>query len=605
MTVSAITGVTIEGQPQELASFLRSGILYVVWHSPNPLGQRKIRWKPHTSSDFTEVIADLTAPFRNISSLYHPATDSLLVSWDDGLWSPGVSNATIFVARFNVTTGAVISGPNIVGPGTRPQMMYRNNTPGDVFFMFSFLAKTDGVTVRTSTNGGSSWSEAAPVLTNKVIGTSFVEAVAYDDTHVSVAQLGGDSRALSEYGILRRTRPLSSILNHPSDSTRLFVGEPSRISSVSQNDNLRGNMVLSTDNLSILKIDGDAIGTSDSVGGIALLTKTGSAVPVSASAGPNPGTNRNRIVRYSLTPSLVSSADLDLNLPAVSLDVSASYGYIAQYLDSNPTGGQLKVIDLSLLSTQSAFLTGISGRCVAVAKFLTPNIIFAATTESSIERLRVYQENGMTPSLLVNYKLPLRANSISVTQHPDNTLWALLYVSTSQRLSIFEYRGSSSPLRLINSVTLIGGGQFFGITFAANGNIVASAGSAGVLVITPLGRVLAQLSVSGKVVNEWSPATVYSTGNIVKTRSQHQFSANRALFRATTGGTSAGMEPSWASSGTVQDNTVQWTFDGVIDGVATGVVVDNTAKNIYAVGTSGGPTGVDGRVWVLNARGLI
>lgn len=606
MTVSAISGVTVEGQPQELASFLRSGVLYVVWHSPNSLGQKKIRWKPHTSLDFTEVIADsLTANFRNISALYHPSSDSLVVSWDDGLWSPGISNSTIYCARFNIQTGEVLNGPTVVGAGTRPQMMYQNNVPGDVFFMFSFLAKTDGVTIRSSSDGGLSWGDAAPVLTNRVARTTFVEAVAYGPGHVSIAQLGSDPRALAEFGILKRTRPLVAILNHPSDSSKLYIGEPSRLTAVPQIDNLRGGMALSADGASIFKIDGEAQGSSDSVGGIALLTKNGSGLTVTASAGPTTGTSRNRIVQYSLTPGISASADLDVGLPAVSMAVSATYAYLAQNLESNPVAGQLKVIQLSSLSTQSAFLSGVSGRAIAVARFASPNLIFAATTESSVERLRVYEENGTTPTLLANFKLPLRANSLSATTHPSNPSWALVYASTAERLCVLEYRGASSPLRLVNSFTLVGGGQFYGLKFAANGNVIAAAGSAGILVISPNGRTLAQLRLSGQVLPEWSPSTAYSLGALVRTRAQHQFSANRAYFRVSSAGTSSAMEPSWASSGTIQDGTVQWQYVGLMDGVATDVALDDTGKKIYAVGSAGGDLGTDGRVWVLDARGLL
>jgi hypothetical protein len=43
----------------------------------------------------------------------------------------------------------------------------------------------------------------------------------------------------------------------------------------------------------------------------------------------------------------------------------------------------------------------------------------------------------------------------------------------------------------------------------------------------------------------------------------------------------------------------------VVDSVAVDVALDETAKRIYAVGNVGGDLGTDGRVWILNAAGLI
>lgn len=606
MTVSSISGISIEGQPQGLSAFLKAGIMHVVWFSVSGLALGRPRWKPHTGLYFTEVIGGLDAAFHNISACYVPSSDTVLLAWDDGSGEPGFVDGNIYFARFNSTTGALISGPTLAGDGSRPQLLYRNNVPGNSLLLFSYMKKTDDVTLRLSTNGGVSFGEAAPVLTNKVVNSGFVEAVPYDNDHVSIIQLGKDPRALAEFGLFKRTRPIVSILKHPTLADTYFIGEPSRITSVAQVDNLRGGMAFNLANTSIFKIDGDAQGTADGTGGIALLSVTsGTSMTVSASTGPSPGTNRNKIVQYSLVPVTGANADLDLSLPAVSLAVSTSYAYLAQYTEASPTGGQLKVVELANLSNQAAFLTGISGRATAVANFLSPVLIFTASTESSIERLRVYQENTTSPIILVNYKIPFRANALFVTAHPTNVAWALIYASTANRLTIYEYRGTTVPLRLLDSITLIGGGQLFNLTKAANGNLVAAAGNAGVLVLTPSGKTLAQIRVSGEVVDEWASGKAYVLGNLVRTRARHQFSANRYYFRVTTAGTSGGSEPQWAATGTMSDNTVVWTPVAMIDGVCTGVAVDDTLKRIYAVGVAGGNAGTDGRVWVLDARGLI
>ena len=41
------------------------------------------------------------------------------------------------------------------------------------------------------------------------------------------------------------------------------------------------------------------------------------------------------------------------------------------------------------------------------------------------------------------------------------------------------------------------------------------------------------------------------------------------------------------------------------EGLAVDVALDEDAKRIYAVGNVGGDLGTDGRVWILNAAGLI
>jgi len=605
MAVSSITGITREGQPIEMASFRRSGVVHFVWNSEVNFSQRRLRWKPHDAADFTEVFGNLVTDFRNIAAAYIPSSDSLIMAWDDNSGGSGVENSRLFVARFNPTTGALLSGPTLLGPGTRPQMLYRNGVQGNSVVLVSFLSKTDDVLVRMTTDGGLSWTGGSPVLVNKVAQTTFLEAVSYGSNHLSIAQLGGDSRKLAEISAFSRTRPIMSIVKHPSVANQYFIGEPSRITSVPQSDNLRGGMVLLPDNSAIIKVDGDAQGVSDSIGGIALLTVTGTAFSVAASAGPTVGTNRNRIVQYSLTPSISANADLDASLPAVSLATSSSYAYVAQSVDSNPTGGQLKVIDLSALSTQNAFLTGISGRAVAVANFLSPRVIFAATTESSIQRIRVYSENGTTPTLLINAKLLLQASNITVAPHPTEALWALLYVSNQNRMSIMEYRGAASPLRVLDTITLVGGGEFLSVVRAANGNLVAAAGSAGILVFSPIGKTIAQLRVSPVVVQDWQPQVAVSLNQLVRPTAGNRFSQNRFYFICTGAGTTAVSEPSWAFSGSITDGGATWTAVAARDGIVTGVALDETLKRIYGVGLVGGSSNTQGRVWALEARGLI
>jgi hypothetical protein len=204
-----------------------------------------------------------------------------------------------------------------------------------------------------------------------------------------------------------------------------------------------------------------------------------------------------------------------------------------------------------------------------------------------------------------NTKLTSRANAITVAPDPTNATGALLYVACVDRLNVYRYVNSALPVQLIDSLTLSGGSTFYKTVVASNGNVVLAAGNAGVLVLNPEGRILSQTALSGKIVLEWSPSKVYAINDLVRPRTPHQFARSRFYFRATTGGTSGSGEPSWAATGTMTDGGAQWTAAGLLDGVAVDVALDETTKKIYAVGVAGGVLGTDGRVWVLNAAGLI
>jgi hypothetical protein len=826
MPVSPITGITQEDQPQELSSFLRAGVSYVFWATPVIGLSRRIRWKPHNAADYTEVIPTLLQNYSSVSCLYDPASDHLVVVWDDGDALDGSRNGTLYTARFNPVTAALISGPTALFQGASARLCYMTATQDSKFLLYYKTAKNLGVYGRRSEDGGLTWQNAYPLITGQVTSTAALEVVPYDGVHVSIAQLGG-ARSLLEMGMFQRTRPLVSIVKHPTLPEKFYVGEPSKFNNVTLTDNLRGSLVLATDNSKLYHLDGLQQGTSDGLGAITLLGSTGTVlapipaghvvdgntrflwrldeaggtdtvvdavgtynlptangVPVAeagmigngrhfnnttmrgpsdaatvskfartagswtfgfwikipsvdagsttrgvltlcdngaigtavfylktafaglyhgsssngntftgidftglsgqwvhcvltwdavnnnrawrngilvgtynvppnptslttptwvlgqgqispgqeevlddvwmdntlwttpqiqadysagtGSAGPATGANGDDIVSYTLGPSVDA---LNIDLPgtsyAVVLGVSATHGYVGEYADNSGTAGQFVVVDLTTGTTATVF-SGVTGvRAVAVANFLSPALIFVASTESGIERLRVYSENALAPALQLNTKLTSRANAITAAVDPTNPTGALVYVSCVDRLNIYRYTSSSVPVQLVDSLTLAGGSNFFQVVLAANGNIVVAAGAAGVLVLNPEGRILAQTSVSGKIVLDWFPSRVYALNALVKPRASHQFARSRFYFRASTGGTSGAGEPLWAATGTVIDNTAQWQAVGLVDGVVTGLALDETNKKIYAVGVAGGVLGTDGRVWVLNAAGLI
>jgi hypothetical protein len=603
MPVSPITGITVEDQPQELSSFLRSGVAYVFWATPVLGRSRRIRWKPHNSGDYTEVIPSLLETYNNVSCLYDPTSDHLVVVWDDGDALDGSRNGTLYAARFDPVTAALISGPTVLFQGASARLSYLTTTQNSKFLLYYKTPKNRGVYGRRSEDGGLTWQGAYPLVTGQVNGTTALEVVPYDGVHVSVAQLGSSTRTLNELSALQRTRPIASIVKHPSTANTFFVGEPSKFDNTTLTDNLRGSLILSTDNTTLYHLDGVVQGTSDTVNAVAKIEAVGTVLSVLASAGPSG--NGDDLVSYSLTPVLDVATDLPGTSYAVSLAVTPTHGYIAEYADNSGTAGQLVVVNLATRTTATVF-SGVTGvRAVGAANFLTPKLIFVASTESGAERLRVYEENALTPTPLLNTKITSRANTITVAVDPTNATGALLYISCIDRLNVYRYTSAALPVQLVDSLTLSGGSTFYKTVVASNGNAVLAAGNAGVLVLNPDGRILAQTAVSGKIVSEWTPSKVYALNALVRPRPQHQFARSRYYFRATTGGTSGSSEPSWAATGTILDSGAQWTAVGLLDGVVSDVALDETAKKIYAVGVAGGVLGTDGRVWVLSAPGLI
>lgn len=607
MTVSAITAITLEGQPKELSSFLCAGVMYIAWTDATGTGVgvlKKIRWKPHNGADYSEVVPSLSHVFKNPSVVYHPALSAVVAVWEDGTSVLGQTDGNIYIARFNVATGAVLSGPTFLCRGSDPKITHRTSSSDD-FLVYFRTPKNGGVYGKPSSDGGVTWQSAAPIITNQVSGTESLAVVPYDDTHVSIAQIGKDTRGFYEYGLYVRTRPLVSIVKHPSVANQFYVAEPSKLDNTTLVDNLRGALKLNAANTELLHLSGVQQGTTDGVSAVSLLSVSGTAVTNLGSVGPVAGVAGHNLVSYGLN---LVAGSLAVVLPgatscAVDLSVSSAYAYVAEYSDST-TSGQFVVVRLSD-GTSSTVLTAVTGvRAVAVTDFLGTQLIFVATTESGIERLRVYQENALTPTLLLNTKLPARANSIALVEGISPAV-VRAYVSMVDRFGTYDYFGASLPVRTTDSFFFPGGGQLFRARPSTNGNVFVAAGSAGVLVFSGVGRLLSQLTVSGESILPWKAGTAYSLGSFSAPRATHPFAANRSFFRCTAGGTSGTSEPAWATLGTVSDGGASWVLQGSLDGVVTDLAIDEATKRIYAVGVAGGNLGTDGRVWVLSAGRLL
>lgn len=607
MALSPISGITVEGTPRELASFVRAGVPYVLWSAPlAAMGKARLSWKPHGAANFTEVQGALLTAYRRISAILDPSTDQLLVVWDDGLAEDGFESGKMFGARFNVATGALVSGPTDLGEGSEPRLSYVTATPDDRLLLYYRTAKNLGVYGRRSEDGGATWSSAYPLLTGKVSQTSRLKVIPYDGQHVSIAQVGVEARRLPEIGMFQRTRPLSNIVAHPTDATKLFVSEPSKSSDSITPDNIRGGLVVSVDQTRLYHLGGIAQGTTDAINAVARLTVSGTTLTVDASAGPVG--NGDNLVEYTLAPAVQQDFELPgITSDAVACDVSATHGYVAlRHAGSNV--GELDVVDLSTASS-SAFLTGIqSASAVAVANFLSPPLIFAGTTESGVHRLRVYAEDALTPTLFMNVKLPARPLGITVRAHPTEAGGVRLYVSMTDRIAVYDYFNSTHPILMVDTILLtnvVAGAEAQKMFVTANGTMLVPAGRGGVLVFSPDGRLAAQTFLSGKIVQPWTPSTAYAFDALVRPRDTHPFAAARYYFRASTAGTTGSGEPAWASTGTMSDGTAVWTPVALTDGVAASIAFNEQTKRLYVAGTAGGPNGTDGRVWILDGSKVL
>lgn len=606
MALSAITGITLEGWPEELATFTRGGVVYVLWVSPIPApALSRLHWKPHNGLDYTEVSSQAYA-FRNVAAILDPVSDELVVVWDDGLGEDRVRNGSLYYARLNVLTGEYAVPPTQLFEGAGPALSYLTAQPDQRFMLYYRTPKTLGVYGRISDDGGAAWESGYPLVTGRVSRTQAVEVVPYDASRMSLAQLGDGAKELLEVSLLQRTRPISSVMLHPTDPGKVYIGETSRRTDASTVDTLRGRLVFSVDETLLYHLDGTVTGTSDGVNAVALVTVSNDLPVVSASAGPN-GDGDN-LSAYSLTPTYVNTAEMPGAAGvAVDADVSATYGYVALYAD-DATAGELVVVTLSSYAVTSV-LSGITAvRAVAVANFLSPPLIFAATTESAVQRLRVYQENGTSPTLLLNVVLPSSVNGMTVEAHPSISGAVRLFIGMTDRIGVYDYTTSVDPLQLFDAWHLTSaqyGGRAFKPRRASNGSTVVPLGNAGVALYDADFRLRAVTRLSALPVQRWTPSTSYTLGALVRPRDTHEFADTRYYFRATVGGTSASAEPRWVSSGTFTDGTVTWTKQELTDGVAVDVALDETAKRIYVAGVAGGATGTNGRLWILDARGLI
>ena len=603
MAVSTITQVADEYLVQALGSFDRSGTLYIAWTAAQGSLQA-VYWKQHTQADGLEVQAALGTGMTNISTLYRTANDSVILAYDTDA-GPG-STSSIYVGAFKALTGAQVAAPVLVASGFRPRLMYRGGVTGEKMLLVYANRTTNTMYLRESFNGGQTWSGERPVISNLIEGVSNIHAVPYDDEHVSVLALGTDPRPLQEIVSISHTRPWVSLCQHPTLADEWFVSECSQNAALGLADHLRGSLVLQSGGSTLFWADGTSLGSSDSVGSVALLSTSGSAISVLNSTSPTPSTAGQDIVSLNTTPASTHVTNVLSSGPVLaSLAASASFVYGAAYSDTPGSNGSLVVYNIATQAF-AAIVSVTNGHAVGVG---VPSsgaaVICFGTTESGVEKLRIYTENALTPTLQATHLMPARINSINVVM--TSATVGTIYVSMVDRLNVYAINGLTTPIRLVLSIPVLTRGQFFQSVLSPSGNIVAAVGKSGVGVFDKYGRTVAQAVLSGVGVQPWGPGLgAVTLGQGARPTPGSFYAPALTWFKATTGGSSGVNEPYWAPAGnSVPDGSAVWQEQGDIQSVVTGVAVDQTRNRIYAVGVVGGNPGVLGRFYALSATGLL
>jgi hypothetical protein len=610
VAVSVIAQTTNEGSVRSVSSFVRGGVAYLAWAVQGFGTDWQLQWKSYSGAYFTEVVADTFAAFRNMATILSPVGDILTVVYADA------AESSLYCLRFRPTTGARVSGPTRIGPGSRPSLVFRGNLEGDRVEVVYAHSAREGVFVRESLDGGASWSGERPVLSNYVRGSSAVAAAPLDDGHMSLFQIGVDARPLVELGSYSRTRPLSNIVKHPTLADRFFVSEPTWYDSTYFTDHTKGGLRVTRDGTQLVWSDGVRLGADDGVNEVALLDTSGLAPSLVSSVHNSSvdGSLGDNLAFFTISPfAAVGAVDLfgASSVPLVTgFNLSNDYIYVAGSKEVAPrtSGGGIDVVRISDLVTARVVGSSstIFGHAVGVG--VPPSgaaIIAVATQESGQEMVRLYQENGLTPTLLISHKMPAYVNKVMLML--DTASVGDLFVSMVDRFNIYHIEGMTSAMRLVATVPLLSKGSVFQAVPAANGNIVCALGMGGVAVFSPNGGIVAQSVASGISPKTWRGGTTYALNDLVVPTEKSVYAPFRRYFICSTAGTTGQGEPAWcpAAYGTVVDGTARWTEVGPIDAVVTGVALDQTRKRIYAVGNVGGFLGNTGRVYSFDATGLI
>lgn len=613
MSVSTISVVGQEGFVDGTSTFIRSGVLYVVSSVVATAGgQRRLQWKPHTSGNFTEIFSPLAGNLQRFVVIHDPTTDRLLVVWDED--APAGEDGAIYSALLSPTTGAIIVDKTEVAPkGRSPSVAYTGGVLGNDFTL-AYLVRTTGYSyVRQTLDGGVTWGSQQPILTGKVSKAVSVSVISYDETHVTLAQVGTNARPLEEVSAFQRTRPLGALIKHPTLSNHVYVAESSWNSiHVDPEDNLRGGLALSRDNLDIWSINNDRRGVSDSINTLSLFTVTGGALSLVSSNGAG-GLSSLYVERRSVGASVpaTSYSGTGTNTPGAITDIAVGKDLVftVSHMDTL-TGGFFCRINPTLPPPDVNTIGPLEGHFGISIDTLNPvnnGVIVVGRRDFALSAffVDVYDENGTAaPIFRSSHRMPAKINAVKLVL--SSATAGTLYVGMEDRLNIYRIDGLTNPIRLLSSFPVITRGRFHQIQTTPAGYIVAAMGAGGVALFNPEGRMVGQVNPSNiGGVTKWRNNSAYVSGQYVMATDKNPLSQRNHYFKCTTGGTSSLYEPIWPTSGTVTDGTVTWTFQGSTVASVCGVVVDAPEKRIFAVGNVDGDTGVNGKLWLFKTREAI
>lgn len=595
MSVSAITRIVSEGFSHDLDAFTLNGVEYIAWTSNGGLGVlRTLSWRDNTLVETAKVEAQYAHPYVVPSVLAIPSQGALLV-----VCQGDASNAPqLYVLRFNLTTGARLSGPTWLAAGARPRVMARPSA-ADVEVVLTYANLRKGaVYVRRSIDGGQTWLAEQPVLNQKVVDTAEVTAVPFDANHISIAQVGTDGRVLVELGSLTRTRPLTAILKHPTAADRVLVAESSNRNSELA-DNLRGRIIQSATDEVVVPTR-TRVGADDGIGDLALLDVSGMTPAVVVSQTLPAG--GNGISRVVLDGSLTVRATIEglfgNNAAVVDADVcSSGRVLVAGYSDLSNVGGLALVLANNTFSVPDA-----TALMRAVAIDAGCNVTASARTLTAGGERLVLGADPSTPSQYT-HKLPARGDEV-LAQMTDASN-GVIYVATADRLLAYEVKGIGNPISLRQTLLMLTRGRFMRVLLTPGGNLLCALGEGGLAVYAPGGECLAQIIPSTFYVAPWQASKAYGVGDFTAPTASSTYARARRYFRCTQAGASAKFEPAWGPGYTVVDGGARWVEQGTVDPVVTDVCYDYSRKRIYAVGVLGGATGTQGRVWAFDGRWLL
>lgn len=596
MTVSLITTVMQEGFATSLSMFDVSGVAYLLWTAPTRTeSTRQLCWRPHDGAPGTQVIADVVGPFG--AHVGRMRTDGLLlVVFDDETGREAKMDSQLWWAAFDFVSGAVVEGPEVIGPGAKPSLTPLTGvTPVRLALTFR-EGRAQAIRVRESLDEGRTWHQPQPVLNNKVRMTTQVATAGFDGTHVLAGQVGSDARRLVETGVLTRTRPLAA-LAHASEPGVIYAVESSqRVNAgIAQlNDNLAGRFAALAD--AVLLPTRQRVGADDGVGELLRVDVLGAAPVIldSHTLGGEPGTD---VARVAGSTTYLAGILGDTSAAVVGITTSPTFGYAYGYSDQNATAGGLAAFELSTASP-FAVLTDVPVYAAACAE----GLLVAATNEDGGYTLRFYVE-GTSPTLQSTHRMPARVRHLCLRM--SNAMQGEVVVAMDGRLDVYRFTTLAGPLQRVGGWPLRSQARCQAVALTPRGNIVAALGEAGVAVFSPTGDQLAGLELSGPAPAVWEPGRTYALGELVQPRPSAPYAAQRRYFRCTSAGTSGQVEPAWGPQGATTDNTTAWVEAGRTTAFVADILVDSERRRIYAVGVIGGAAATEGRIYILSADALV